>query len=160
MPNASPYGSYILRIINLKDTNVFLRAIFPQSNNLAGHKVYAKVSTFRATANIETGIYLGFAQTADFWPSVGELTDDWYRYHSSSIGQWLNLSIYNSNAPYNYLSVMLAQANSENTKNEEFYFDGLIVIDLTATFGAGNEPDKEWCDNHINYFDGSTVIYK
>ena len=39
------------------------------------------------------------------------------------------------------------------------YFDGIAVIDLTATFGSGNEPDKEWCDKHINYFDGTATIY-
>lgn len=25
----------------------------------------------------------------------------------------------------------------------------MIIIDLTDTFGAGNEPSKEWCDNNI-----------
>lgn len=52
---------------------------------------------------------------------------------------------------------MLAQANF---KSGIIYFDGLLVIDLTATFGTGNEPDKEWCDNHIDYFNGTTTIYK
>jgi hypothetical protein len=26
-----------------------------------------------------------------------------------------------------------------------------IVVDLTATYGAGNEPTKEWCDSNINF---------
>ena len=39
------------------------------------------------------------------------------------------------------------------------YFDGAGLIDLTAAFGTGNEPSKEWCDANINYFDGSTSIY-
>lgn len=32
------------------------------------------------------------------------------------------------------------------------YIDALLLIDLTATFGQGYEPSKEWCDSHIPYF--------
>ena len=55
---------------------------------------------------------------------------------------------------------MLAQGKVENTSGSVFHFDGLLAVDLTSTFGSGNEPDKKWCDNHINYFDGTTTIYK
>ena len=34
------------------------------------------------------------------------------------------------------------------------------VIDLTESFGAGNEPSKEWCDANIDYFDGTITVYK
>lgn len=44
--------------------------------------------------------------------------------------------------------------------NEDSFVDNVILIDLTATFGSGNEPDKDWCDKHINYFDGTTTIYR
>lgn len=40
------------------------------------------------------------------------------------------------------------------------YFDGATLIDLTAIFGAGLEPNKEWCDKHIEYFNGTIIIYK
>lgn len=40
--------------------------------------------------------------------------------------------------------------------NVDIWADGLMVIDLTATFGAGNEPSKEWCDENITYFNGTT----
>ena len=33
--------------------------------------------------------------------------------------------------------------------------DCLMIIDLTAAFGVGNEPDQAWCDENIPYFDGS-----
>ena len=38
------------------------------------------------------------------------------------------------------------------------YLDGMAVIDLTAAFGSGNEPTKAWCDENIDYFDGSKVF--
>lgn len=44
--------------------------------------------------------------------------------------------------------------------NENSFVDNIILVDLTATLGSGNEPDKDWCDSHINYFDRTTTIYK
>ena len=38
------------------------------------------------------------------------------------------------------------------------YVDEVMIVDLTETFGAGNEPTKEWCDENINYFEGTTII--
>jgi hypothetical protein len=36
------------------------------------------------------------------------------------------------------------------------YFDTIMAIDLTQTFGAGNEPTEEQCDKiFANYFDGT-----
>jgi hypothetical protein len=33
-----------------------------------------------------------------------------------------------------------------------------IIVDLTETFGAGNEPSKDWCDKHIPFFEGSLSL--
>ena len=33
--------------------------------------------------------------------------------------------------------------------NNNAYLSKFIMIDLTDTFGSGNEPSKEWCDNNI-----------
>lgn len=38
------------------------------------------------------------------------------------------------------------------------YIDGVMLIDLTATFGAGQEPDKSWCDENIPYFEGTQTM--
>lgn len=43
-------------------------------------------------------------------------------------------------------------------KSGEIYADGLMVVDLTATFGSGNEPTAAWCDANIPYFTGSKTI--
>lgn len=37
------------------------------------------------------------------------------------------------------------------------YWDNVIVVDLTAIFGAGNEPSKEWCDNNIDMINGEVL---
>lgn len=43
---------------------------------------------------------------------------------------------------------------------DKTYVDGVGVIDLTDAFGAGNEPTKEWCDENIDYFNGTKTIVK
>lgn len=40
------------------------------------------------------------------------------------------------------------------------YIDNTLLIDLTDTFGSGNEPTLEWCDTHISYFDTTKTLYK
>lgn len=35
--------------------------------------------------------------------------------------------------------------------NLGMFFDGLTLVDLTAAFGAGNEPDQAWCDANIPF---------
>lgn len=52
--------------------------------------------------------------------------------------------------------------NTNKTSNTGEYYnvDDVLVVDLTETFGAGNEPSKEWCDQNISYFDGASTIYK
>ena len=42
----------------------------------------------------------------------------------------------------------------EETEGQHAYFDAAVVIDLTATFGAGNEPTLAECDESIYYADG------
>ena len=38
------------------------------------------------------------------------------------------------------------------------WVDSIVLIDLTEAFGEGNEPDKEWCDKHIPYFDSAYAV--
>ena len=37
-------------------------------------------------------------------------------------------------------------------------FGNVALVDLTATFGAGFEPDKEWCDENLNFLDSSSTL--
>ena len=38
------------------------------------------------------------------------------------------------------------------------YTDGLMIIDLTEAFGAGNEPSQAWCDANIPFFEGEYTV--
>ena len=44
---------------------------------------------------------------------------------------------------------------NESTTVNTAYVDDIMIVNLTTTFGAGNEPSKEWCDNNFSYFDGT-----
>lgn len=39
------------------------------------------------------------------------------------------------------------------------WIDGLMLIDLTDSFGAGNEPTLEWCNNNIPYIENELKIF-
>ena len=60
------------------------------------------------------------------------------------------------------LNLVLALPNSNTSGSPIRYqttqFTEAMLIDLTAAFGAGNEPTKEECDEMIDYFSGSTTI--
>lgn len=40
----------------------------------------------------------------------------------------------------------------------DFYVDDMVLVDLTESFGAGNEPSQAWCDRNIPFFSGSTTV--
>lgn len=44
-----------------------------------------------------------------------------------------------------------ARCDFNNPGNYGMNWNGLILVDLTASFGAGYEPDKAWCDANIKY---------
>lgn len=50
--------------------------------------------------------------------------------------------------------------NNNDGNNRTFWFTSCMLIDLTAAFGVGLEPSKEWLDKHITTFsDAPTVQY-
>ena len=74
---------------------------------------------------------------------------------NSEIGWKKGSFIYNSAATENRSLAVNWGATSDST-----YVDGVGIVDLTEAFGEGNEPTKEWCDENIDYFDGTTTVYK
>ena len=48
--------------------------------------------------------------------------------------------------------------NNNDGGNKTFWFTSCMLIDLTAAFGAGLEPSKEWLDKHITAFSDSPSV--
>ena len=44
---------------------------------------------------------------------------------------------------------------SVNTTGAAWYRKNFLMFDLTAIFGAGNEPDKEWLDTNLPFFENT-----
>lgn len=48
--------------------------------------------------------------------------------------------------------------NNNDGGNKVFWLTSCMLIDLTAAFGAGLEPSKEWLDKHITAFSDSPSV--
>lgn len=48
--------------------------------------------------------------------------------------------------------------NNNDGGNKVFWITSCMLIDLTAAFGAGLEPSKEWLDKHITAFSDSPSV--
>lgn len=48
--------------------------------------------------------------------------------------------------------------NNTDRKNTPFWFTSCLLIDLTAAFGAGLEPSKDWMDKHVTAFADSQKV--
>ena len=75
-----------------------------------------------------------------------------------STSSWTKVSSITAVTSSTYLSNTWQIRNFQKGATEESYNDSLILMDLTETFGEGNEPDKDWCDKHIHYFDDSVTV--
>lgn len=51
-----------------------------------------------------------------------------------------------------YLRSFVSGGNADSYRKE------MMIIDLTESFGPGNEPTKEWCDVNIPFFEGELTI--
>ena len=77
-------------------------------------------------------------------------------FNSLANKKWKVVSSYftaNAGGNYTFNALNISDTNS-------IYLDNVMLIDLTQDFGSGNEPDKNWCDSYIKYFNSTTTIYK
>ena len=87
-------------------------------------------------------------------PLVGDATVD-----KTKLNQWQRLSWRNVRANWNDNQTAQFRFDFEGmASNTMAYIDDAMLIDLTAAFGAGNEPTQEWCDANIEYFAGNKII--
>lgn len=78
---------------------------------------------------------------------------------SSKINQWQKLSWCNIRSKWSDNFTHPFRFDFEGmAANKIAYIDDAMLIDLTAAFGAGNEPIQEWCDTNIEYFAGNKTI--
>ena len=139
------YGSYSLQLDLQGDSSETKYTLEPKNENSLfylnpSHIYYIRVETYQEEKHGGTDIYWPIAES----PFVSA--------RSGFDGQWNLVSAVNnrSNFSEGYYPMQLV------CDHESFYastwLDGLMLIDLTADFGAGNEPDQAWCDANLPYF--------
>ena len=139
------YGSYSLQLAIQGDSSETKYTLEPKNENSLfylnpSHIYYIRVETYQEEKHGGTDIY---------WP-IAE--SSFLSARSGPEGQWNLISAVSnrSNFSEGYYPMQLV------CDHESFYaftwLDGLMLIDLTADFGAGNEPNKAWCDANLPYF--------
>lgn len=106
----------------------------------------------------------GNGSCLNYYNIIYDNAEHWVNYQTqNNLNTWEKGSaIFTIPNVYNpKLGFALADTDSSNAL-QECYADGALLVDLTATFGAGNEPTKEWCDANLNYVDttGYTKLYQ
>lgn len=145
-PKNSPYFSTALYMGN--------QSLFKSNNNLANLYMYQTVYLISGSIYYFSIEYAHNSSTV-----LNTYIDDTSKGNIETINNgsatWTRGSqMYNSNFEGNVRFVIGNNGSVPYTGNS--YFTKAMVINLTASFGVGYEPDKEWIDANIDYFEGTT----
>ena len=112
------------------------------------HKYYARYEVYHEGASGTAGIYWPIAEP-NFVEGVS----------LGTANTWNVVSSVNNRTSFSsYTTAPLRLDYNNNKATTSVWYDGLVLIDLTESFGSGNEPTKEWCDKNIPFFEGTTYI--
>ena len=137
------YGSYSLKLVGRDLISEY--ELCPKNENSVfyltpSHSYYIRVETYQETMDGFIDIY---------WPTT---TAPFLSSDFGPTGQWNLVSGVRKRSNYSEGYYPLKLAFDNGPSNNSTWLDGLMLIDLTADFGAGNEPDKAWCDANLPYF--------
>ena len=137
------YGSYSLKLVGRDLISEY--ELCPKNENSVfyltpSHYYYIRVETYQETMDGFIDIY---------WPTT---TAPLLSSAFGPTGQWNLVSDVRRRSNYSEGYYPLKLAFDNGPSNNSTWLDGLMLIDLTADFGAGNEPDKAWCDANLPYF--------
>lgn len=140
-----------------------------------GYAYFAPVSTSATFqwANTEKTLALTnghvYYMSAKYWKTGGgvsrwglysKATGTTYKFIpiSGATNGWaINSAIYTATATAE-TNVLIYGNGATYSADLSMKWDDVMVIDLTALFGAGNEPTLEWCNENISYTNGSIDI--
>lgn len=107
-----------------------------------GNKVYTRAKISCTGGHIRAGARYWDNTGAFLWQAFADVVDG----YASVIGSMDNSAV---------IEMDFAVQNVSDEVVTEIQYSKCLWIDLTACFGAGNEPTKEWCDANIPFFEGS-----
>ena len=77
---------------------------------------------------------------------------------ASAINTWTRIGGVNSRTAWSSGTYSCRIDNNNHYTSATIKYKNFILIDLTATFGSGSEPDVTWCNENIGYFSGTGAI--
>lgn len=132
------------------DPGVVAMATVAMPTPSAGHKYYGRAMQMAPDgltfADHRFEWYLGDAENSLMVFATLEGTGDQWRIDSAVMS--LNAPVDGSWTIRNFI------VNGSSTT----YRKELLIVDLTESFGEGNEPNKAWCDENIPYFTGTITL--
>lgn len=118
---------------------------------IQGHKYYASCYMLTGTGGYSTQIY---------FPNLPPYPNTQVILPSSNIWHQISFISADTSIPSGTYNIRLDLDN--NKADVTMCFDGVTIIDLTASFGAGKEPTKAQMDTILKslggYFDGTAVL--
>ena len=115
------------------------------SSALNNQIVYAR-ATVKATGNGTKNIRFGYVYGESNVQTVTDIT---------CTDTWEDVSFITTNEVINGINFATASGVQQN---DCFYIKNVFMINLTAKFGSGNEPNITWCDENI-FFDSTGIYY-
>ena len=118
-------------------------------NLVASHKYYISFKVRFASATQGTCDW--------YWP-VAEPCAAQNMAFNVAAETWVRLSAVFERTSFSNGSYPCRFDYNNNGKNTPFWFTSCMLIDLTAAFGAGLEPSKDWMDKHVTAFADSQKV--
>lgn len=119
---------------------------FVQPTLTPSHKYYTRIETYQETKAGSTDVYWPIAEP----PLISHL--------SGAAGQWNVLSTITDRSSFTAGNYQVRIDYNNEGSTAYMWFDGFMLVDLTATFGAGNEPSKDWCDANIPFTTDTVTV--
>ena len=118
---------------------------------VSGHTYYARVEIKQSTVVGSCQMYLGGT-------TAGSITEpSFFGSKKATANSWVIASAIGTRTfPTGNHKLRLDFDNAKTAG--EMCFDGLMVIDLTASFGPDFTPTQAWCDANIPYFTGTMTL--
>lgn len=140
---SDPHGYKAYRCFRLKSSSGVRMISQSAPTPTAGHKYYGSCMwmTPNASYTVEDCRFEWWVNDTD----SGHLTFGYKNFPTN--GQWVKISSIQSISSVS--SGSWAIRNFVVNQSSESYVTRMIIVDLTDTFGSGNEPSKEWCDANI-----------
>lgn len=152
-------GTQSVKIEAIGDSNEKAIGYSPTITTQAGHKYYFAMRYYLdefTLVNSNTFTIASFIRSTDYLSTMKlDATSD-------VMDSWELLSTIVTADSVTYADASYKRFGQVYNSNSKYtlYMDSIVLVDLTEKFGAGNEPDQEWCDDNLTWFEGDKTVFK